>query len=59
MVNGVKTVKDQVHALGRYWDILDPIMGSRSVKKTNHLNSMVTNDKLKLARCGKKNCLNW
>ncbi|KNZ53420.1 hypothetical protein VP01_3242g3 [Puccinia sorghi] len=30
-VNGVKTVDDQIHASCRYWDILDPIMGSRSV----------------------------
>ncbi|PLW37163.1 hypothetical protein PCASD_11120 [Puccinia coronata f. sp. avenae] len=31
LVNGVKTVEDHLCVLCRYWDMLDPIMGSRSV----------------------------
>ncbi|OAV85363.1 hypothetical protein PTTG_30580 [Puccinia triticina 1-1 BBBD Race 1] len=40
-VNGVKTVEDQVHFLCRYWDILDPVMGSRSVAEPLYTRSSV------------------
>ncbi|WAR59183.1 hypothetical protein PtB15_10B525 [Puccinia triticina] len=40
-VNGVKTVKDQVHFLCQYWDILDPVMGLRSVAKPLYTQSSV------------------
>ncbi|KNZ45495.1 hypothetical protein VP01_8066g1, partial [Puccinia sorghi] len=41
MVNGVKTVNDQIHSLCQYWDIL--IMGSRPVAKQLLMRPLVSN----------------
>ncbi|WAR51833.1 hypothetical protein PtB15_1B269 [Puccinia triticina] len=43
-INGVRTVQDRIHELCRYWDILDPIMGARSVTEPLHIRLSVGGD---------------
>ncbi|PLW49173.1 hypothetical protein PCASD_02969 [Puccinia coronata f. sp. avenae] len=41
-INGVKTVEAKLVNICRFWDTLDPIMGSRSVTEPLHIRSSLT-----------------
>ncbi|PLW47942.1 hypothetical protein PCASD_04908 [Puccinia coronata f. sp. avenae] len=42
LINGVKTVEDQLRTICCHWDILDPIMGSRSVAEPLYTRSSMS-----------------
>ncbi|PLW12607.1 hypothetical protein PCASD_17146 [Puccinia coronata f. sp. avenae] len=42
LANGVKTVEDQLRTICRFWDILDPIMSSRSVADPLYTRSSIS-----------------